>query len=237
MGWRYRKRIKIFPGITLNVSKSGVSTTIGKRGASVNVGSKGSFLNLSILGSGLYSRTKISSSASSKSRTKKAEDRGNESQSGCGCNSIGCIGYLVIFGILYIITSLAEMATDLFDKINFEVVLACVPAFVFVFLILWYPLKNKSEKHKKNEAIQTRLYQPPVSGLEIPTETHQSQSDSGKIEREQIMRIHWYGAPNCSREGIRDGIQQTKTKSRKIIIDPIMGTRREVQDDSEESDS
>lgn len=34
MGWRFRKRIKIAPGVNINLSKSGISTTIGKRGAS-----------------------------------------------------------------------------------------------------------------------------------------------------------------------------------------------------------
>ena len=35
MAWRYRKRLKIIPGVHLNLSKSGVSATIGVRGMSV----------------------------------------------------------------------------------------------------------------------------------------------------------------------------------------------------------
>jgi hypothetical protein len=31
MGWNYRQRIKIAPGVHLNFSKKGVSTTIGGR--------------------------------------------------------------------------------------------------------------------------------------------------------------------------------------------------------------
>ena len=61
MGWRYRKRIKIAPGIHLNVSKSGISTTIGPRGASVNFGKNGTYVNTGIPGTGLYNRQKISS--------------------------------------------------------------------------------------------------------------------------------------------------------------------------------
>ncbi|WP_326983186.1 DUF4236 domain-containing protein [Chryseobacterium sp. MYb264] len=45
MGWSYRKRIKIIPGVHLNISKKGVSTTIGKRGASVNFSSSGTRVN------------------------------------------------------------------------------------------------------------------------------------------------------------------------------------------------
>jgi hypothetical protein len=38
MGFRFSRRIKILPSITLNVSKSGVSTSIGGRGARVTLG-------------------------------------------------------------------------------------------------------------------------------------------------------------------------------------------------------
>jgi len=57
---RFRRYIKIAPGIKLNLSKSGVSTTFGGKGFSVNTGSKGTFLNTGIPGTGLYSRNKIS---------------------------------------------------------------------------------------------------------------------------------------------------------------------------------
>ena len=42
----FRKRIKILPGVTLNLSKSGVSATVGRKGASVSVGKRGTYLNL-----------------------------------------------------------------------------------------------------------------------------------------------------------------------------------------------
>lgn len=37
MGFRFHKSIRIFPGVRLNFSKSGVSTTIGRPGANVNI--------------------------------------------------------------------------------------------------------------------------------------------------------------------------------------------------------
>lgn len=55
----YRKRIKILPGVTINLSKSGISTTIGTKGFSVNVGQNGAYLNTGIPGTGLYQRHKI----------------------------------------------------------------------------------------------------------------------------------------------------------------------------------
>ncbi len=60
MALRFNKRIKIFPGIKLNVGLGGVSITAGVKGASVNVGKKGAYLNTGIPGTGISSRTKIS---------------------------------------------------------------------------------------------------------------------------------------------------------------------------------
>ena len=38
MGFRFQRRVKILPGVSLNFSKSGVSTTVGPRGAKVTIG-------------------------------------------------------------------------------------------------------------------------------------------------------------------------------------------------------
>ncbi len=38
MGLRFQRRIRLFSGVTLNLSKSGVSTSIGTRGAHITVG-------------------------------------------------------------------------------------------------------------------------------------------------------------------------------------------------------
>lgn len=56
---RFRKRIKVFPGFYLNISKSGVTSSIGGNGASVTIGKNGAYLNTSIAGTGLYNRQKI----------------------------------------------------------------------------------------------------------------------------------------------------------------------------------
>ena len=41
VGLRFRRRIRLFPGVRINLSKSGVSTSIGIRGAHVTVGPTG----------------------------------------------------------------------------------------------------------------------------------------------------------------------------------------------------
>lgn len=38
MGWRFQKRVKVIPGVTINLSKSGVSTSVGVPGARVTLG-------------------------------------------------------------------------------------------------------------------------------------------------------------------------------------------------------
>jgi len=42
MGLRARRTIKVFPGLTLDLSKSGVSASVGGRGAEGTVGKTGS---------------------------------------------------------------------------------------------------------------------------------------------------------------------------------------------------
>jgi len=60
MGLRFRRRVKICPGLYLNFSTGGASITAGVPGASVNVGPNGTFLNAGIPGTGIYSRERIS---------------------------------------------------------------------------------------------------------------------------------------------------------------------------------
>ena len=59
-GVRFQKRIKILPGVTINLSKSGVSTSLGGHGATVNVGTSGQrTFSLSIPGTGLSYRVPL----------------------------------------------------------------------------------------------------------------------------------------------------------------------------------
>ena len=67
MGLRFRKSVKLMPGVRINFSKSGMSTTIGPRGASVNIGSKGVYANAGIPGTGIYMREKIGGGTSESS--------------------------------------------------------------------------------------------------------------------------------------------------------------------------
>lgn len=60
MAWQFRRRIKIAPGVRLNISKGGVSTSFGVRGVNITTGKRETFLNTEIPETGIYNRQKIS---------------------------------------------------------------------------------------------------------------------------------------------------------------------------------
>ncbi|CAM3804959.1 DUF4236 domain-containing protein [Alkalicoccus chagannorensis] len=62
MAFRFQKRVKLAPGMRLNLSKRGVSTSFGPRGASVSVGRRGVYGNVGAPGTGLSYRKKLSTS-------------------------------------------------------------------------------------------------------------------------------------------------------------------------------
>lgn len=62
MPFRFRKIFKIFPGIKINLSKSGLSTSIGKAGATVNFSKKGIRKTIGVSGTGM-SWSQLSSSS------------------------------------------------------------------------------------------------------------------------------------------------------------------------------
>jgi hypothetical protein len=59
VGLRLRRRIKILPGVHLNISKSGISTSIGRPGATFNIGKRGKYVTLGLPGSGVFYSTKF----------------------------------------------------------------------------------------------------------------------------------------------------------------------------------
>ena len=58
MGWGYRKRKKVGPGVFMNLSKGGVGFSAGRRGASVSRSAKGR-KQVSLGWKGLFWRRKI----------------------------------------------------------------------------------------------------------------------------------------------------------------------------------
>jgi hypothetical protein len=59
MSFRFQRRIKILPGLRLNVSKTGISWTVGTRGASVTARDGKLTGNVGIPGTGLSYRKRL----------------------------------------------------------------------------------------------------------------------------------------------------------------------------------
>ena len=60
-GWHTRlwRRVRIAPGVTINLSKSGASVSVGPRGAKVTVGRRGVRQTLGIPGTGFYATRQL----------------------------------------------------------------------------------------------------------------------------------------------------------------------------------
>ncbi len=65
MGWSFRKRIKVLPGLWVNFSKSGISTTVGAKGANINIGKRGISGTIGLPETGIYKRERLSSNTKS----------------------------------------------------------------------------------------------------------------------------------------------------------------------------
>jgi hypothetical protein len=87
MSFRFRKSIKLLPGVRLNISKSGVSTSIGAKGATVNI-KKGRKAKVTVGVPG----TGISYTSSAGSESPSSEP-----------GKVGVVGWLVGAFLLYVI--------------------------------------------------------------------------------------------------------------------------------------
>jgi hypothetical protein len=59
VGFRFSRRIKIAPGVRINIGLKGASVSVGPRGASITAGRKGIYANASIAGTGLSYRERL----------------------------------------------------------------------------------------------------------------------------------------------------------------------------------
>lgn len=54
MSFRFWRRVKICPGVTLNISKRGLSVSFGVRGAKITTGNRGTRATVGLPGTGLF---------------------------------------------------------------------------------------------------------------------------------------------------------------------------------------
>ena len=90
---RFFKRVKIFPGLTVNLSKNNVSVSAGPRGARFTTGTAGNRVTAGLTGTGLYYTQKLKKNPPKEEPPEEEDDKIIEK----AVKSIGC--FIVIFFI------------------------------------------------------------------------------------------------------------------------------------------
>ena len=99
MGFRFRKSIKLLPGVKLNISKSGLSTSIGGPGATVNFSKRGTRRTVGLPGTGLSFVSQSTNSGSD--ATPSAPQSGSRAAlKGCGFFSLLMLGFGALVSVL-----------------------------------------------------------------------------------------------------------------------------------------
>lgn len=119
MALRFRKSIKLAPGVRWNLSGSGSSWTFGPRGASIGIGKRGTYLNTGIPGSGLSSRMSLSGNSSrvAAPQISRATQPSTAVQMTCGISEDGTLTFTDASG-----NSMPESVVELAKKQNREAI-------------------------------------------------------------------------------------------------------------------
>jgi hypothetical protein len=94
MGFRFRRSIKLLPGVRINLSKSGVSTSVGVPGATINFSDKGTRTTVGIPGSGMSYSERVSGNQA-------GQEPGEPDQQSSGNWLLWVIAAIFVVGALY----------------------------------------------------------------------------------------------------------------------------------------
>jgi hypothetical protein len=148
---RFRKSVKIAPGVKLNLSKSGVSGTFGAKGASINVGKDGAYLNTGIPGTGIYDRKKLGGRAVDSAEYAEGANEGafiDGAENG-KIQKMGALGWL---GGSMVLGGLIAFILFLFFPGALKKIIA---AAIFIFGIVVTRIYGKREKAEETAAVQS----------------------------------------------------------------------------------
>ena len=98
MGFRFRRSVRIIPGIRLNFSKSGISTSIGGRGATINFSKRGTRTTVGIPGTGL-SYSEMVPKADGSPHQAQMPNGGQARSQANGCFALLVIGLVIVLAI------------------------------------------------------------------------------------------------------------------------------------------
>jgi hypothetical protein len=102
MALRFRRTVKLAPGVRLNITKLGISARMGPKGLGVTVGTSGTTVSAGIPGSGLHVSKKVNKRELSGSGLQDDSTQPKESSLRLGRFS-WVIAILVVFGLLWLI--------------------------------------------------------------------------------------------------------------------------------------
>ncbi len=97
MGWRFRRSVKIAPGIRLNVGSRSASVRFGPKGLGYTVGTKGSRVSASIPGTGISYSQKLPSAQPSRLYAVPSFPNGNNQ---ARPSRTGAIVWLLLIGVM-----------------------------------------------------------------------------------------------------------------------------------------
>ena len=181
MAWKFRKRIKIAPGVTINLSRSGVSSTIGTKGASVNIGKNGTYLNTGIPGTGIYDRQKMGGGTNRRSSAMSTQrNLGDGNTSGydnSGCIWFFCIAVVTMF-VIYGVTGKFDLPMYLLGLV-----------ITFVLWIIVIALMPSTWKKERNN-ILTAESEEIASADEIVTESTTSATEP-VLRKSNMLFLSW----------------------------------------------
>ena len=104
MAFRLFRRIKIAPGITLNLSKSGLSASAGVRGARVTLGPRGVRRTVGIPGTGISYSENSAIGGSSKRSRRSSNSRPTDDEAHDLVTSLSsCLSTAMVIGIIALI--------------------------------------------------------------------------------------------------------------------------------------
>lgn len=95
MALRFRRTLKIAPGVRINLTGKGISARVGPRGLGATVGTSGTTLSAGIPGSGLHASKKLTKGRAKSTRIRASQaDQSTEAKPGLGF--FGWVGVLAI---------------------------------------------------------------------------------------------------------------------------------------------
>lgn len=100
MGFRFYRRVRLFPGVSVNLSRSGPSLSVGVRGAHVTVGRRGVTRTVGIPGTGLFWTSRTGTQTGMHSALPPA----NVQPAGVGA---GIVGVMIVVAIVVALALLA----------------------------------------------------------------------------------------------------------------------------------